>query len=248
MDFVYRYLSREAPTIAHLWGDMEKEFAKLNRDRIETAGIDLRDYAGIDLARVSKEFKEHMDGRGVALLTCPAIDLLRVEIRRLPPFDVIAARKGEEVAQRFFHPSKGGVQGLIRPMQRVEADDWKTHLHTLVMELRPLWDAISPELREAAPKKRCVFSAAICCTTRVIPAMTLALSTGASNTKQLLRMCVSDKTALARSIGCETPWEYRGTMDTFVVDEGSALLNAETEFVCTDLGIAFKSPQINTPR
>jgi hypothetical protein len=51
-------------------------------------------------------------------------------------------------------------------MQRVEADDWKTHLHTLVMELRPLWDAISPELREAAPKKRCVFSAAICCTTR----------------------------------------------------------------------------------
>lgn len=78
--------------------------------------------------------------------------------------------------------------------------------------------------------------------------MTLALSTGASNTKQLLRMCVSDKTALARSIGCETPWEYRGTMDTFVVDEGSALLNAETEFVCTDLGIAFKSPQINTPR
>jgi putative transposase len=248
MDFVYGSLSREAPTISHLWGDMEEQFAKVNGERIEAAGLDLRDYAGIDLARVTKEFREHMEARGVTLLTCPAIDLLRVEIRRLPPFDVIAARKGEEVAQRFFHPSKGGVQGLIRPMQRVEADDWKTHLHTLVMELRPLWDAISPELREAAPKKRCVFSAAICCTTRVIPAMTLALSTGASNTKQLLRMCVSDKTALARSLGCETPWEYRGTMDTFVVDEGSALLNAETEFVCTDLGIAFKSPQINTPQ
>jgi putative transposase len=29
MDFVYRYLSREAPTIAHLWGDMENEFSKL---------------------------------------------------------------------------------------------------------------------------------------------------------------------------------------------------------------------------
>ncbi|OKO80964.1 hypothetical protein [Bradyrhizobium sp. AS23.2] len=248
LDHVYRYLSREQPTIAFLWGEMEKEFAKLNRERIEAAHLDLRDYAGIDLARVSTEFKEHMEARGVVLLTCPAIDLLRVEIRRLPPFDVIAARKGEEVAMRFFHPSKGGVQGLIRPMQRVEADDWKTHLHTLVMELRPIWDAISPELREAAPKKRCVFSAAICCTTRVIPAMTLALGTGASNTKQLLRMCVSDKTALARSLGCETPWEYRATMDTFVVDEGSALLNGETEFVCTDLGIGFKSPQINTPQ
>lgn len=178
LDFVYRYLSPEAPTIASIWRDMEKEFAKLNQERIEAAGLDIRDYVGIDLARVSKDFKEHMAARGVTLLTCPADDLLRVEIRRLPPFDVIAARKGEEVAQRFFHPSKGGVQGLIRPMQRVEADDWKTHLHAIVMELRPIWDAISPELRDAAPKKRCVFSAAICCTTRVIPAMTLALSTG----------------------------------------------------------------------
>ena len=101
IDFVYRYLSREAPTIAHLWRDMEEEFAKLNRARIEVAGLDLRDYAGLDLARVTKEFKEHMDARGVALLTCPAVDLLRTEIRRLPPFDVIAARKGEEVAMRF---------------------------------------------------------------------------------------------------------------------------------------------------
>jgi hypothetical protein len=248
MDFVYGYLSREAPTIADLWRDMEKDFAKINRERIEVAGLDLADYEGIDLARITLDFKEHMEARGVALLTCPAIDLLRAEIRRLPPFDVIAARKGEEVAMRFFHPSKGGVEGLIYPMQRVEADDWKTHLHTLVMELRPIWDAISPELREQAPKKRCLFSAAICCTTRVIPAMTLALTTGASNTKQLLRMCVSDKTALARSIGCETPWEYRATMDTFVVDEGTPLLNAQTEFICTDLGIGFKSPQINTPQ
>lgn len=248
MDFVYRYLSREAPTIADLWRDMEKDFAKINRQRIEAAGLDLDDYQGIDLARATKDFKEHMDARGVALLTCPAIDLLRIEIRRLPPFDVIAARKGEEVAVRFFHPSKGGVQGLTRPMERVEADDWKTHLHTLVMELRPIWDAISPELREAAPKKRCTFSAAICCTTRVIPAMTLALTGGASNTKQLLRMCAVDKTALARSIGCETPWEYRATMGTFVVDEGTPLLNVQTQFICTDLGIGFKSPQINTPQ
>jgi hypothetical protein len=248
MDCVYRYLSREAPTISSLWRAMESEIANINRALIKAAGLDLQDYEGEDLARVSKDFKKHMDARGVALQTCPAVDLLRIEIRRLPPFDVVAARKGEEAAMRFFHPSKGGVEGLIRPMQRVEADDWKTHLHTLVMELRPLWDAISPELREAAPKKRCVFSAAICCTTRVIPAMTLALGAGAANTKQLLRMCVSDKTALARSIGCETPWEYRATMDTFVADEGSALLNAETSFVCTDLGIAFKSPQINTPQ
>jgi hypothetical protein len=38
LDYVYRYLSREAPTIAHLWRDMEEEFAKLNGARIEAAG------------------------------------------------------------------------------------------------------------------------------------------------------------------------------------------------------------------
>jgi putative transposase len=248
MDFVYRYLSREAPTIADLYRDMDTEFSRINRQSMVAAGLDLDDYQGIELGRVTKDFKEHMDARGVALLTCPAIDLLRVEIRRLPPFDVIAARKGEEAALRWFHPSKGGVQGLTRPMERVEADDWKTHLHTLVMELRPIWDAISPELRAEAPKKRCTFSAAICCTTRVIPAMTLSLTGGASNTKQLLRMSMMDKTALARSIGCETPWEYRATMGTFVIDEGTPLLNVQTQFICTDLGIALKSPQINTPQ
>jgi hypothetical protein len=66
-DYVYGYLSREAPTTTHLWSEMEKECAKLNREGIEAAGLDFRDYAGLDLARVTKEFEEHMDGRGVAL-------------------------------------------------------------------------------------------------------------------------------------------------------------------------------------
>jgi putative transposase len=64
----------------------------------------------------------------------------------------------------------------------------------------------------------------------------------------LLWMCLSDKTALAQAVGCETPWEYRALMDTFVVDEGSALLNFDTEMTCVDLGIGFKSPQIDTPQ
>jgi hypothetical protein len=221
LDFVYKYLSPGRPTVALLWRDMDKEISALNRKRRKKGLVDLR---------------------------CPDDDFLRSEIRKLPPFDVIAARWTPEKATRFFHPSKGGVPGLDRPMQRVEADDWTCHLHTILLEMRPLWDAISQDLRDRAEKVRCVLSAAICCTTRVIPAVTLALNTGASNTRMLLRMCLSDKTALARAVGCETPWEYRATMGTFVVDEGSALLNFDSQMICTDLGIAFKSPQIDTPQ
>jgi putative transposase len=221
LTFVYKYLSPERPTVASLWRDMEKEITALNRKRRKKGLVDLR---------------------------CPDDDFLRTEIRRLPPFDVIAARWTPEKATRFFHPSKGGVPGIDRPMQRVEADDWTCDLHTILLEMRPLWDAISQDLRDQAQKVRCVLSAAICCTTRVIPAVTLALNTGASNTRMLLRMCMSDKTALARAVGCETPWEYRATMRTFVVDEGSALINFDTQMICTDLGIALKSPQIETPQ
>lgn len=221
LKFVYGYLSPDRPTVALQWRDMDKEITALNRERRK---------------------------KGLADLRCPDYEFLRTEIGRLPPFDVIAARWTPEKAMRFFHPSKGGIPGMVRPMQRVEADDWTCHLHTLLLEMRPLWDAISQDLRDQAEKVRCVLSAAICCTTRVIPAVTLSLNSGASNTRMLLRMCLSDKTALARSLGCETPWEYRATMREFVVDEGKPLLNADSQFICSDLGIAFKSPQIETPQ
>ncbi|ABE62885.1 hypothetical protein Nham_2088 [Nitrobacter hamburgensis X14] len=215
-----RFLSPERPTRELLYDDLKAEIANINAERRENGLKDLR---------------------------LPDKDYFRQQIKMLAPFDVHAARHLEESAKRRFHPSKGGVPDLFRPMQRVEIDDWDVHLHTLVIDAG-FWEAISPALQEQAEKTRCVLSAAICCTTRVLPAVVLSFEPSATNTATLLRMCMSDKTPLAQSIGCETPYEYRGNINTLAGDEGSAILNARTRGVCDILGIEYQCPQIETPQ
>jgi hypothetical protein len=220
LKYVWKYASRERPSIANIWRDMDQEFGEINAKRRRDGLPDLR---------------------------VPDDDLLRIEIDRLPKFDVTAARWGEEYARNLFRPVTGGVPDLVRPMQRVEADDWLTHLHVLAIDAG-LWEWISPELKEKGSKVRATLSAAICCTTRCLPAVTLALDAGSSNTRVLLRMMLTDKSSIAQAAGCETPWEYRALPGVVVVDEGTPFVNDDIQAICTDLKIAFKSPQAEMPR
>ncbi len=162
---------------------------------------------------------------------------------------MVAGRHGEEYARNMFRAVTGGVPDLERPMQRVEADDWSTHLHTLAIETR-LWEWIRPELRDQADKVRATLSAAICCTTRVLTATVLSLDKAGSthNTRTLLRMMFSDKTRIAQYVDCNTPYEYRGNTDAFVFDEGSPYANAEILAICDAVGTPPKCPQAEMPR
>ncbi len=220
LDYAWKYLSRERPTIARLWDDMDEEIGRKNPERRKKGLPDLR---------------------------VPDDDRLRIEINRIPLFDRVAARHGEDFARNMFRPVLGGVPNLVRPMQRVEMDDWTTNLHVLLVDTK-LWGAVSPELKKVAETKRATLSAAICCTTCCLPAVHLSLGPEGSNTRAMLRMMLTDKTDIARRYGCETPWEYRATPNTVVIDEGSAYLNDDAQFICTDLGIGFKSPQAEMPR
>jgi putative transposase len=216
------YLTRERRSVADLWRDMEEEIATENAERRRKGLPDLR---------------------------VPDDDRLRIEINRFSKFEVMAARYGEEYARNFFRAVVGGVPDLVRPMQRVEADDWRTHLHTLAIDTG-LWEWTSPELRDKVKKVRATLSAAMCCTTRCLPAVVLSLDKAGStkNTLTLLRMMLSDKTRIAHYVDCKTPYEYGGGTDAYVFDEGSPYANRKAMAVCRDLGIPPKCPQAETPR
>lgn len=222
LKYARKYLSRERPSIAELWRDMDEEFGTVNAERRRKGLPDLR---------------------------VPDDDRLRIEIRRFPKFEVVAARWGEEYARNLFRAVTGGVPDLARPMQRVEADDWTTHLHVLAIETG-FWELIGPELQQKAERVRATLSAAICCTTRVLPATVLSLDEAGStkNTRMLLRMMFSDKTRIAQYVDCKTPYEYCGNTDAFVFDEGSPYANAEIEAICDYLGTPPKCPQAEMPR
>lgn len=220
MKHVYRFLTPERPTPAMLYRDLKAEIADINKQRRK------------------KRLKS---------LRLPDDDYFYARINELAPFDVEAGRHTVEEAKRSFHPSKGGIPGLFRPMQRVEIDDWEVHLHTLLIDAQ-LWDAISPELQAEAERTRCNLSIAIDCVTRVIPAVVLALGPDSTSILTLLRMSMADKTPLAQSLGCETPWEFRGNLYQLAGDEGTAILNARTKGVCDFFDIEYQCPQTETPQ
>jgi putative transposase len=215
-----RFLRAEQPTHELVYDDLKVEIAKLNAKRRIAGQKDLR---------------------------LPNIDYLSFHIARLSPFDVDAARKLDDHAKRRFHPSQGGIPHLVRPMQRVEVDDWDTHLHVIAADCE-LWEFVNPELQAAAEKTRCNLSVALCCVTRVLPAVVLSLGPHSVNVATMLRMCMTDKTPLAQSVGCETPYEYRGNPFELAGDEGTAILNARTYGICKAAGVEYQCPQIETPQ
>lgn len=218
-EYVGRHLTREAPSVAMLHRDMKADIHNLNLER-----------------------QKH----GQPLLNVPSKALLGGEIAHIPAFDKMAAHKGVPYASNFFRAARGGVPDVVRPMQRVEADEWLTHLHTLTIEMG-LWDMLGPEMQEKATKTRVWLAAAICGGTRCIPALVIAPGTGSQNTRMMIRMALTDKTALGLAVGAETPWDYRGNIDLFALDGGTSNVNDDVDLICSDLGIALKVAQGEKP-
>jgi putative transposase len=131
-------------------------------------------------------------------------------------------------------------------MQRVEADEMLVHLHTLAMDVG-LWHALTPEMQQKAEKVRVWMGAAMCCTTRCITGLTIAPTANSQSIRMLLRMSLTDKSAMASAVGALTPWEYNGTIDEFYVDEGSSNINEDVPLDCAELKIGFNVPQAEMP-
>ena len=221
-EWAAKYLSPDRPSVAELYRQMETE-------------IDGAD--GLNKAR---------EKRGEALLRMPDDDYLRRLISTFSDFDIMAARKSEAEAINYFRHISGGVPGLVRPMQRVEADEKQVDLQTLAMDLG-LWAALSPELKDKADKVRVWMAAAMCCTTRCITALTISPTANSQSIRMLLRMSLSDKSDMARAVGAVTPWEYRATIENFCTDGGPSNVNEDVELDCAELSIGFNVAQAEMP-
>jgi hypothetical protein len=78
------------------------------------------------------------------------------------------------------------------------------HLHTLAMDVG-LWHSLTPEMQQKAEKVRVWMGAAMCCTTRCITGLTIAPTANSQSVRMLLRMSLTDKSAMARAVGAQTP-------------------------------------------
>jgi hypothetical protein len=98
-----------------------------------------------------------------------------------------------------------------------------------------------------ASKVRVWMGVAMCCTTRCITGLTIAPTANSQSIRMLLRMSLTDKSAMASAVGALTPWEYNGTLDEFYVDEGSSNINEDVPLNRAELKIGFNVPQAEMP-
>ncbi len=234
MKEVRGYLSRDKPTIQHIYENVQLAFHERNE-------------ACADEDR----------------LMVPSRETVRRAIRALDPYQVELARNGEAAARKKFRPTLNGVT-VTRPLERIEIDEWPTDVSTLLEstdiygmltddEKRQLGlyvkgDEKDPRYKgKVKPKDRWTLTAAICCATRCIVGLVLSRSPNSEAAVQLLQMITTNKGAWGDAVGALTPWDMHGTPELIVFDGGSAFKSLRFRSAALDLGVMWKMAMNGVP-
>lgn len=165
---------------------------------------------------------------------------MRQEINRLDPFEVAVARMGQDWAVRRFSPVGEGLE-VVRPLQRVEIDEFKIDLIALCVALRRRnffsdeeWLALGFD----GKKKRWWVSIAIDCASRCILAARLSRTPTTAGALATLEMAMTDKTEWSVAARTRSSWCQHGGIETVATDCGGPYLTDTYEAALEDLGIA----------
>ena len=222
---VRNYLTMEQPSVAQVVEDVDHAFIAENLRRAE---LREREAAGEKL------------GVSTRPLVTPSRETIRLAVRKLDPFEIDIARFGLEEARKRNAPVGKGLE-LTRPFERVEMDEWKVDLKSLLAE-SGIWSILSQEEKsslglEEGKMARWFLTAAECCRTRCVVAMKLSRSPSKRSAMQTMDMIVRDKGVWADAVGAHSPWNMSGTPELIVTDCGSAFIDFDTRVGATDLGI-----------
>jgi len=210
---------------------INREYLNLQRKTVKTVVADVK-------AAFRKENLRRAE-EGEASLKAPGREAVRQFIARLDKFRVLVARLGQEQAMKRMRPTNKGLE-VLRPLERVEMDEWKIDLLTILAKSGLLSMFNQEELKEMGlldRMKRWWMCTAIDCRTKCIVGMSLTANPKTSSSIKCLRMVVSDKGQFADEMGALAPWSMFGTPETLYVDNGSAFKSAMFTSTCLDLGI-----------
>ncbi len=224
---VRNYLVMEQPSLAQVVEDVRDAFIAENLCREE-------------LRKNNTEEKEKREKKGKSPLVMPSRETIRLEVKKLDPFEVDIARFGLEEARKRNAPVGKGLE-LTRPLERVEMDEWTVDLRSLLAKAG-IWSILSDEEiaslgLEEGKKTRWFLTLAICATTRCVLAMKLSRVPSKRSAMQAIDMIVRDKGIWTDAVDALTPWNMSGTPELIVTDCGSAFIDFDTRVGATDLGI-----------
>lgn len=173
-------------------------------------------------------------------LKVPSYVCLLDEVAKIPAFDLMAGQEGEERAKNYFRAVSAGLADVVRPLERVEIDEWTVDLHILLI-LTGVWDTYTEEQRAKVPRVRLVLCLAICVATKCVVGMSLARKASSANAIRTLDMIVSDKQDYVDAAGAVTPWDVYGTPEMIVADAGTSFANHDVRTRVVDLDVIFQT-------
>jgi putative transposase len=212
-EFSLRVATPEKPDVKFVWGLMSAHINEKNKERRAAALPDLK---------------------------VPSYTCLLNEVANIPAFDLMAGQIGVERAKNYFRAVNSGLDGVVRPLERVEIDEWTVDLHILLI-LTGVWDTYTEEQKARVPRVRLVLCLAICVATKCIVGMSLARKASSANAIRTLDMIVSEKQAYVDAAGAVTPWDIYGTPEMFVADAGTSFANHDVRTRGVDLDIIFQT-------
>lgn len=179
------------------------------------------------------DFNRERAVQKLAELRVPSRSAVYRAIKRLDPYETCLQREGVDAANKKFAIVEYGVQ-VLRPMERVEIDEWDIDLFALVS--RPgLPDQLTKDEVAILQAVRLIICVVIDCATRCIVGFTLSRSTSSGAAIRAMEMATIDKTSIAMSFGCRAGWHQGGRPESLAADQGSAFVNEDFKITCAGL-------------
>lgn len=167
-------------------------------------------------------------------LFTPSRNTFERAIKKLDPFEVLAAREGEAAARRKLYAVRDRVD-VTRPLQRVELDEQMIPLQAMLIE-RGKWDTLPEKLKSGITHDRLWCSKILDVYSRVVLGFVITRAPSTDSALATVRMALEDKTALAASMGCLSPWDMFGLPELIVTDSGSNFRSKKFRAAILDLG------------
>lgn len=168
-------------------------------------------------------------------------------IKALDPFHVTVMREGEKAALARFGTGSGGF-GNFRPLERLEFDEWKIDLQTLLVEL-DVWQKMTPLERAAVERSRLWVTVAMDTATRCVPGFKIHHRKPCGDTAvDVLELALTDKSGIADYIGAGCSYPYSGKVKSVLPDNGSAFRSTAFLVAANDAGAELLLPLAGAPR
>lgn len=154
-------------------------------------------------------------------------------IKRMDPYGTYLQRHGVDAANKKFAIIEYGVQ-VLRPMERIEIDEWDCDLMTLVSEAGLLGRLTRAQVA-VLEVIRLVICVAIDCATRCVVGLTLSRSVSSETAMRTLEFTTLDKTDIAVSFGCRAGWHQGGRPEVVAADMGAAFVSDDFKMGCAGI-------------